>query len=142
MNDFRARKRHGECEQLHVPRCRRSAAACVRVLDTHCRMSPRRPTWSSASAASRARALPSPSPKAQLADIAVRSLSSELAHELRTPLGAIAAAAEIMIDERFGPVGDKRYAAYVAGIHESALPCHTHRRKGFGREAPDAECRL
>jgi two-component system cell cycle sensor histidine kinase PleC len=59
--------------------------------------------------------------KAQPADNAVRSLSSELAHELRTPLGAIAAAAEIMIDERFGPVGDKRYAAYVAGIHESAL---------------------
>jgi signal transduction histidine kinase len=44
-----------------------------------------------------------------------------LAHELRTPLGAIATAAEIMMDERFGPVGDKRYAAYVAGIHESAL---------------------
>jgi signal transduction histidine kinase len=59
--------------------------------------------------------------KAQPADNGVRSLSSELAHELRTPLGAIAAAAEIMMDERFGPVGDKRYAAYVAGIHESAL---------------------
>ena len=25
------------------------------------------------------------------------------------------------MDERFGPVGDKRYSAYVAGIHESAL---------------------
>lgn len=59
--------------------------------------------------------------KAQPAENGVRSLSSELAHELRTPLGAIAAAAEIMMDERFGPVGDKRYAAYVAGIHESAL---------------------
>lgn len=59
--------------------------------------------------------------KAQPAGNGVRSLSSELAHELRTPLGAIAAAAEIMMDERFGPVGDKRYAAYVAGIHESAL---------------------
>jgi signal transduction histidine kinase len=58
---------------------------------------------------------------AQPADNGVRSLSSELAHELRTPLGAIAAAAEIMMDERFGPVGDKRYTAYVAGIHESAL---------------------
>jgi two-component system cell cycle sensor histidine kinase PleC len=59
--------------------------------------------------------------KAQPIGNGVRSLSSELAHELRTPLGAIAAAAEIMMDERFGPVGDKRYAAYVAGIHESAL---------------------
>lgn len=55
----------------------------------------------------------------------VRPLLSELAHELRTPLGAIAAAAEIMRDERFGPVGDPRYAGYVAGIHDSA--CHALR---------------
>jgi signal transduction histidine kinase len=59
--------------------------------------------------------------KARSSNLAGRALSSELAHELRTPLGAIATAAEIMMDERFGPVGDKRYAAYVAGIHESAL---------------------
>jgi signal transduction histidine kinase len=55
----------------------------------------------------------------------MRPLLSELAHELRTPLGAIAAAAEIMKDERFGPVGDRRYAGYVAGIHDSA--CHAIR---------------
>ena len=74
---------------------------------------------------STARAVTVPSEPAPSADITLRSLSSELAHELRTPLGAIAAAAEIMMDERFGPVGDKRYAAYVAGIHESA--CHAIR---------------
>ena len=55
----------------------------------------------------------------------MRPLLSELAHELRTPIGAIAAAAEIMKDERFGPVGDRRYAGYVAGIYDSA--CHAIR---------------
>src|SRR5690349_25176612 len=42
--------------------------------------------------------------KERSSNFAVRALSSELAHELRTPLGAIATAAEIMMDERFGPV--------------------------------------
>ena len=43
-----------------------------------------------------------------------------LAHELKTPLSAIVAAAEIMRDERFGPVGDPRYQGYASGIFESA----------------------
>lgn len=45
---------------------------------------------------------------------------ARLAHELRTPLSAIMAAAEIMRDERFGPLGDARYRSYAADIHESA----------------------
>ena len=45
---------------------------------------------------------------------------ARLAHELKTPLSAILAAAEIMRDERFGPVGDPRYQGYAAGIFESA----------------------
>ena len=44
---------------------------------------------------------------------------AELAHELRTPLSAISAASEIMKDERFGPVGDRRYHEYARDIHES-----------------------
>jgi two-component system, cell cycle sensor histidine kinase PleC len=44
-----------------------------------------------------------------------------LAHELKTPLAAISAASEIMKDERFGPLGNARYAGYAADIHESAL---------------------
>jgi two-component system cell cycle sensor histidine kinase PleC len=43
-----------------------------------------------------------------------------LAHELRTPLGAIAALAEIMRDERLGPLGSPRYRSYAADIHDSA----------------------
>jgi two-component system, cell cycle sensor histidine kinase PleC len=45
---------------------------------------------------------------------------AKLAHELRTPLSAIVAAAEIMRDERFGPIGDPRYRDYASGIHDGA----------------------
>ena len=43
-----------------------------------------------------------------------------LAHELRTPLSAIAAMSEIMRDERLGPLSGERYRSYAAGIHDSA----------------------
>jgi hypothetical protein len=45
---------------------------------------------------------------------------SKLAHELRTPLSAIAAAAELMKDQRFGNIGNERYLGYTADIHENA----------------------
>lgn len=45
---------------------------------------------------------------------------ARLAHELRTPLGAIAVLAEMMRDERLGPLGSPRYRTYAADIHESA----------------------
>ncbi|HVX34646.1 MAG TPA: HAMP domain-containing sensor histidine kinase [Hyphomicrobium sp.] len=45
---------------------------------------------------------------------------AKLAHELKTPLTAIAAAAEIMRDERLGAMGNARYLSYAADIHENA----------------------
>lgn len=57
----------------------------------------------------------------QRAPSARRTLTRRLAHELKSPLSAIAAAAEIMKDERFGPIGDERYLGYARDIHESAL---------------------
>jgi signal transduction histidine kinase len=45
---------------------------------------------------------------------------SRLAHELRTPLSAIAAAAEIMKDERFGAIENERYRSYTSDIHDNA----------------------
>jgi signal transduction histidine kinase len=45
---------------------------------------------------------------------------SKLAHELRTPLSAIAAAAEIMKDQRFGTIGNERYRSYTSDIHDNA----------------------
>lgn len=44
----------------------------------------------------------------------------ELAHELKTPISAIVAAAEIMRDERLGPLANERYRDYVGDIHDSA----------------------
>lgn len=52
---------------------------------------------------------------------AAAPLLRELAHELRTPLSAIAAAAEIMRDERLGPLTDPRYKSYAGDVHEAAL---------------------
>jgi signal transduction histidine kinase len=46
---------------------------------------------------------------------------ARLAHELRTPLAAIAALAEIMRDERLGALADARYRGYAGDIHDSAL---------------------
>ena len=48
-----------------------------------------------------------------------------LAHELRTPLGAIVVLAEIMRDERLGPLGNDRYRAYAADIHQRAAHANT-----------------
>ncbi|MGD9783483.1 MAG: sensor histidine kinase [Hyphomicrobiaceae bacterium] len=50
-----------------------------------------------------------------------RTLVRRIAHELKTPLSAIASASEIMRDERFGAIGDERYLRYARDIHESAL---------------------
>ena len=45
---------------------------------------------------------------------------SRLAHELKTPLSAIVAAAEIMRDEQLGRIGNERYRGYASDIHDSA----------------------
>lgn len=45
---------------------------------------------------------------------------AKLAHELKTPLSAIVAAAEIMRDERLGPIENTRYRSYAADIYDSA----------------------
>jgi signal transduction histidine kinase len=45
---------------------------------------------------------------------------AKLAHELRTPVAAIAAAAEVMRDERLGALENTRYQGYAADIAASA----------------------
>lgn len=49
-----------------------------------------------------------------------RTMVRRLAHELKTPVSAIVTAAEIMKDERFGPIGDERYLRYARDIYASA----------------------
>jgi len=44
----------------------------------------------------------------------------EAAHDLRSPLNAICGFAEIIRDERMGPVGTERYRDYAREIHQAA----------------------
>lgn len=50
-----------------------------------------------------------------------RPYLAKLAHELKTPLSAIATAADVMREESFGPLGDERYKTYSTDIHRLAL---------------------
>lgn len=44
---------------------------------------------------------------------------AKISHELRTPLSAIIGFAEIILEERFGPIGSERYQSYIKDIHTS-----------------------
>jgi PAS domain S-box-containing protein len=44
---------------------------------------------------------------------------AKISHEMRTPLNAIIGFAEVMMEERFGPVGSERYREYLKDIHQS-----------------------
>ncbi len=46
-------------------------------------------------------------------------LLAKISHEIRTPLNAIIGFAQVMMDERFGPVGNERYRDYLRDIHDS-----------------------
>lgn len=44
---------------------------------------------------------------------------AKISHEIRTPLNAILGFSEVMIEQRFGPVGNERYRDYLRDIHAS-----------------------
>ncbi|SDB35156.1 sensor histidine kinase [Bauldia litoralis] len=44
---------------------------------------------------------------------------ARISHEIRTPLNAIIGFSEVMMAERFGPVGNDRYKSYLRDIHLS-----------------------
>ncbi|WP_321342684.1 PAS domain-containing sensor histidine kinase [Breoghania sp.] len=44
---------------------------------------------------------------------------AKISHEIRTPLNAIIGFSEVMMDERFGAVGNERYKDYLKDIHAS-----------------------
>jgi signal transduction histidine kinase len=46
---------------------------------------------------------------------------AKVSHEVRTPLNSIIGFTELMLQERFGPIGNKRYTGYVEDIHQSGL---------------------
>ncbi len=44
---------------------------------------------------------------------------ARISHEIRTPLNAIIGFSEVMMDGRFGPIGNERYRQYLRDIHTS-----------------------
>jgi two-component system cell cycle sensor histidine kinase PleC len=61
--------------------------------------------------------------KAESANKAKSEFLANMSHELRTPLNAINGFSEIMMNEMFGPLGDKRYKGYSQDIHSRASTC-------------------
>jgi PAS domain S-box-containing protein len=56
---------------------------------------------------------------AEKASIAKSEFLAKISHEIRTPLNAIIGFSQVMMDERFGPVGNERYRQYLKDIHAS-----------------------
>ena len=57
--------------------------------------------------------------QAEKASSAKSDFLAKISHEIRTPLNAIIGFSEVMIAERFGPVGSERYREYLKDIHAS-----------------------
>jgi signal transduction histidine kinase len=56
---------------------------------------------------------------AEKASTAKSEFLAKISHEIRTPLNAIIGFSEVMMDERFGPIGNERYRQYLKDIHSS-----------------------
>ena len=56
---------------------------------------------------------------AEAASAAKTDFLAQVSHEIRTPLHAILGFSEVMMEERFGPVGNERYKDYIKDIHAS-----------------------
>ncbi|MBL4876549.1 MAG: PAS domain S-box protein, partial [Cohaesibacteraceae bacterium] len=57
--------------------------------------------------------------KAEAASSQKSDFLARISHEIRTPLNAIIGFSEVMMEERFGSVGNERYKGYLSDIHLS-----------------------
>jgi PAS domain S-box-containing protein len=57
--------------------------------------------------------------QAEKSSFAKSEFLAKVSHEIRTPLNSIVGFSEVMMDERFGPIGNERYKEYLKGIYES-----------------------
>ena len=57
--------------------------------------------------------------QAKRASTAKSEFLAKISHEIRTPLNAIIGFSEVMMDERFGAIGNERYKQYLKDIHAS-----------------------
>src|SRR5437016_9016029 len=53
------------------------------------------------------------------ASAAKSDVLAKISHEIRNSLNAIIGFAEVMLEERFGPIGNERYRQYLKDIHNS-----------------------
>ena len=56
---------------------------------------------------------------AEMANAQKSEFLAKISHEIRTPLNAIIGFSEVMMEQRFGPIGNDRYRAYLSDIHVS-----------------------
>jgi signal transduction histidine kinase len=56
--------------------------------------------------------------EAERASAAKADFLAKVSHEIRTPLNAIIGFSEVMVEERFGSMGNERYRDYLKDIHE------------------------
>ncbi len=57
--------------------------------------------------------------EAEKASSAKSDFLAKISHEIRTPLNSIIGFSEVMIEERFGPIGNERYKQYLKDINAS-----------------------
>ena len=57
--------------------------------------------------------------QAEASSSAKTDFLAKISHEIRTPLNAIIGFSELMVDEKFGPVGNDRYRDYLRDINRS-----------------------
>jgi len=57
--------------------------------------------------------------QAESASAAKSDFLAKISHEIRTPLNAIIGFSEVMMEERFGAIGNDRYRQYLRDIHTS-----------------------
>lgn len=57
--------------------------------------------------------------EAEKASSAKSDFLAKISHEIRTPLNSIIGFSEVMIEERFGPIGNERYKQYLKDINTS-----------------------
>src|SRR4029077_15214274 len=56
---------------------------------------------------------------AETASAAKSDFLAKISHEIRTPLNSIVGFSEVMLEERFGPIGNERYREYLKDIRGS-----------------------
>ncbi len=57
--------------------------------------------------------------ESQRAAAAQADFLGKVSYELRTPLNVVTGFAEVMMSERFGPIGNERYSEYLKNIHDA-----------------------